>query len=211
MESEDDGNDFYVPLNSTHFNRLDNYVNTYSYTFYVLMWRILAPGDEQIETLKFPRKDTIRGIIAISLFFVYQFIIVIVMLNVFIAVMNAAMQKVSDKQQLYWKFFRTRLIIEYFDDFNAIPVPFSIINIPTSLFQGIVHIIKYCKMLYKKDDIYKINRANSTINKLNNPCLFNEDEMDNRKQHAKLMLKLLQRYSSSLQHVKNGSNKKVSP
>ena len=121
------------------------------------------------------------------------------MLNLLVAVMNATIQKVNDQKQLYWKFVRTSIWIEYFDDSNAIPVPFSIINIPVSLFHAIVQLIKLCKKRYKIKDIYKVRRNDSA----NYLCNFNEGQMNRRRAHAKLMLELLDRFTWDLQNEKD--------
>ena len=53
----------------------------------------------------------IRHIVSNGLFTMYQVTVVIILLNLLIAVMNATVQKVHDQTQLYWKFTRTSIWI----------------------------------------------------------------------------------------------------
>ena len=167
---------------------------------YILFWKILDPGSEQIEDLNIDQ-ESIRGITATVLFVLYQLMIVIVILNLLIALMNATIQKVNDHKQLYWKFVRTSIWLEYFDDLNDLPIPFSILNMPIGLHNIIVYIIKIFQVKYKNGN-GPISRSNSMNLSKNDICIFNESQMYNRKKHTKLMLELLQRYNWDLQAEK---------
>ena len=193
---------FIVQSEDFDHQKLDNanLFTSFPTTMYILLWKILDPGSEQIEDLNIDQ-ESIRGITATVLFVLYQLMIVIVILNLLIALMNATIQKVNDHKQLYWKFVRTSIWLEYFDDLNDLPIPFSILNMPIGLHNIIVYIIKIFQVKYKNGN-GPISRSNSMNLSKNDICIFNESQMYNRKKHTKLMLELLQRYNWDLQAEK---------
>ena len=101
-------------------------------TFHVILWTIFEPGQKK----QFPHK-TVEEKFATILFFLYQVFIIIILLNLLIAIMNATVQRLQDKRQLYWKFVRTSIWVEYFDENSMLPVPFSLLHIPWAIFKGL--------------------------------------------------------------------------
>ena len=101
-------------------------------TFHVILWTIFEPGQKK----QFPHK-TVEEKFATILFFLYQVFIIIILLNLLIAIMNATVQRLQDKRQLYWKFVRTSIWVEYFDENSMLPVPFSLLHIPWAIIKGL--------------------------------------------------------------------------
>ena len=60
------------------------------------------------------------------------------------------MQKFYDRKQLYWKFARTSIWIEYFDEANGIPVPFCVFSILRIIWIMIHEIVMFFKNSIKK-------------------------------------------------------------
>ena len=66
------------------------------------------------------------------------------------------MQKFYDHKQLYWKFARTSIWIEYFDEASGIPVPFCVLSILRIIWTAIVKIV-----IFFKDHCKNFCRGNS--------------------------------------------------
>ncbi len=90
----------------------------------LFFWSVLSPEkpEDIFDT------SSADGIFAIVIFAGFCFITVIVMLNLLIAVMNTTISKVEHQRYLYWKFVRTCIWVEYFDDDKALPDPFALID-----------------------------------------------------------------------------------
>ena len=101
-------------------------------TFHVIVWTIFEAGQKK----QFPH-ETVEEKFATILYFIYQVFIIIILLNLLIAIMNATVQRLQDKRQLYWKFVRTSIWVEYFDENSMLPVPFSLLHIPWAIFKGL--------------------------------------------------------------------------
>ena len=84
----------------------------------------------------------IRSVFATILLIIYEIFVIIILFNVLIAIFNATIQKYQDRRQLYWKFARTSVWIEYFDEHSALPVPFTIINVFWSIFLAFLLILR---------------------------------------------------------------------
>ncbi len=116
-------------------------------TVEVLFWSILAPGPayEVITTNSTKGKigSVIFAIFQVRLawchkqnyvFYEWEFvttsqvIAVVVFLNLLIALMNSTVQKVHEQKELYWKFTRTSIWVEFFDDTAVLPPPFTMLN-----------------------------------------------------------------------------------
>ena len=178
-----------APVNGTDPAKVtfSAFYNSFYSAIDVLFWTILNPGN--IDSELNINHHNIRGWVATILVALYQLMIIIVLLNLLIAVMNATVQKVYNQKQLYWKFARTSIWMEYFDSANAIPIPFSILMLPGQIFHLIVSGTKYCRKMYNTGlDIH--GPASYSCSEQPKPDVFR-----NRKKHAKLMLKLIQRYT----------------
>ncbi|VBB31478.1 unnamed protein product [Acanthocheilonema viteae] len=75
---------------------------------------------------------------------------VIVLLNMLIAMMSNSYQDIYNQADVEWKFARSKLWIEYFDDTATLPPPFNMIPSPKSLF----YCVQWCL-----ESIYQSNRT----------------------------------------------------
>jgi hypothetical protein len=115
-------------------------------TFHVILWTIFEAGQK---VKQFPHK-TVEQKFATFLYFIYQVFIIIILLNLLIAIMNATVQRLQDKRQLYWKFVRTSIWVEYFDENSMLPVPFSLLHIPWAIFKGTYELRSLIETQYRR-------------------------------------------------------------
>uniref|UniRef100_A0A0N5CG21 ANK_REP_REGION domain-containing protein n=1 Tax=Strongyloides papillosus TaxID=174720 RepID=A0A0N5CG21_STREA len=69
-----------------------------------------------------------------TIFGSYSCCSIIVLLNMLIAMMSNSYQYISDQSDCEWKFARSKLWMEYFDDTATLPPPFNIIPSPKSFY-----------------------------------------------------------------------------
>ena len=172
----------------------------------ILFWSVLDPGNKEKE-LNFSAGD-LRGYVATGLLLLYQILVVILLLNLLIALMNSTVQKVEDQKLLYWKFVRTSIWYEFFDDQGGVPIPFSIINVFWYLYRGFIHLLrKFCKvnLPFKKKDIEESSAENPSPNAetRHQICEFGPSQWKYRIVHAKLMMELIQRYNEQFQNARD--------
>nr|pir protein R06B10.4 [imported] - Caenorhabditis elegans [Caenorhabditis elegans] len=67
---------------------------------------------------------------------------IIVLLNMLIAMMSNSYQYISDQADIEWKFARSRLFLEYFDDTATLPPPFNIVPSPKSIYYCLHYLTK---------------------------------------------------------------------
>ncbi|ULT98577.1 hypothetical protein L5515_003035 [Caenorhabditis briggsae] len=67
---------------------------------------------------------------------------IIVLLNMLIAMMSNSYQYISDQADIEWKFARSRLFLEYFDDTATLPPPFNIVPSPKSIYYCLNYLTK---------------------------------------------------------------------
>ena len=99
----------------------DDYFYNFKKTVETLFWSSLGPGESTMG-LK-------ESVLAKVLMGFYQTISAVIFMNLLVAVMNATVQKIEDKKQLYWKFSRAGVWIRFFDEARALPPPFNIFNV----------------------------------------------------------------------------------
>ena len=88
--------------------------------------------------------------VGLFLFAVYNWITVIVILNMLIAMMSKSFEVVEGDQDVEWKFARTNLYMDYIKDFASLPPPFNIIPSPKS----VVRILcRFCCLRKKHSEI----------------------------------------------------------
>ena len=152
----------------------------------MLIWTILDPGpNDDISN----DVDGIRGVVATILFMMYQVTIIIILLNLLIAVMNSTIQRYQDRKQLYWKFARTSVWIDYFDDYMALPSPFSIFSVAWTLTYAFILVIHKVTALTKSRSSSHDIRDSHHM-----PCNDDSDKISERFKHLQLMLLLCQRH-----------------
>ncbi|VDL77072.1 unnamed protein product [Nippostrongylus brasiliensis] len=80
-----------------------------------------------------------------TIFGSYSCCSIIVLLNMLIAMMSNSYQYISNQADVEWKFARSKLFIEYFDDTATLPPPFNIVPSPKSFYYGLKWICdKFC-------------------------------------------------------------------
>ena len=149
----------------------DEYFYNFARTMETLFWHSLGPGE-----IKLGLEDSALAKVLMGF---YQTISAVVFMNLLVAVMNATVQKIQDKKQLYWKFARAGVWIRFFDETRALPPPFNIINVfrylwclPFKLFIG--------KKIHNAD-IYPVSTAITR-------------KLEQQAKHKDLILSLSQRY-----------------
>ena len=105
------------------------YMYNFAKTMEVLFWQSLSPEDPEKRLADESLSSLSSTIFTKTLMAVFQTIIVIVFMNLLVAVMNATVQKVQDKKELYWMFARSSVWIRFFDDNCALPPPFNLITV----------------------------------------------------------------------------------
>ena len=157
-----------------------------------MFWATVSPGPNEDHV----PEEGIHGIAATALFVIYQAIVVVILMNLLIAIMNSTMQKQEDKKLLYWKFARSSVWIEYYNDNSwGLPPPFNIVLLPIILFAFLYFIISstitWCAGKTRQGDC-----SNCVPSKL---CKMNKKERQRRKTHAMLMKDLVYRYIQTRQ------------
>ena len=70
-------------------------------------------------------------------------LLLVILLNLLIALMNATIGKTQDRKHLYWKFVRTCIWLEFFGEANALPPPFNLLAVARSAVKGVyVHAVE---------------------------------------------------------------------
>ena len=111
---------YFVPNNGSWNNFLHNFGNL----MFDLGFIVLDPGAAP------PIPDgNLREKYAKVMFVIYCIFTITIILNLAITLMNATIQRFQDQRQLYWKFQKTSICIEFFDHKLSLPVPFSILRV----------------------------------------------------------------------------------
>ncbi|CAJ0580585.1 unnamed protein product, partial [Mesorhabditis spiculigera] len=80
-----------------------------------------------------------------TIFGSYSVISIIVLLNMLIAMMSNSYTYISNQADVEWKFARSKLWIEYFDDTATLPPPFNMIPSPKSCYYAIQWVLeRFC-------------------------------------------------------------------
>jgi hypothetical protein len=150
----------------------------------ILFWKILDPGPEE----SLISGSGIKGVLAGIMFGSFQVLSAVVFLNVLVATMNATIQKVKDREDLYWKFSRTSVWIGYFDALASWPPPFGVVGVVlvlvSLLLAPIVLGLNYLHGRTRRRTNFNITRR----------CRYEPGDYARRKEHAALMIKLVERY-----------------
>ena len=112
-----------------------------------LFWSILNPGPTDV----FMDRDDALGFATSLMFASFQVLAVIVFLNLLIAVMNSTVQKVETQRQLYWKFTRTSIWMDYFEPSSVITPPFTFLLPVWYVFLRILYIIRTMRRYHYKE------------------------------------------------------------
>ncbi|KAJ1366541.1 anthranilate synthase component I [Parelaphostrongylus tenuis] len=96
-----------------------------------------------------------------TIFGSYSCFAIIVLLNMLIAMMSNSYQYISNQCDMEWKFARSRLFLDYFDDAATLPPPFNIIPSPKSFYYGLTWL---CERCFKHSKRIQVGRHNSNRN-----------------------------------------------
>ena len=147
-------------------------------TMEFLFWQSISPEYPQ-EDIKLDLSPFSKAFTKV-LFASFQTIIIIVFLNLLIAVMNATVQKIQDKKELYWKFARSSIWIRFFDDNKALPPPFNLISLLRLFIKFIIKLVSTRK-----------RKLSSTL------PVINTKKYERQIRYKTLMLALIERYQEN--------------
>ena len=170
-------------------DNISDYTSKYLQITLAMFWATVNPGPNEDHI---PDKG-LNGIAATTLFIIYQACVVVILMNLLIAIMNSTIQKQEDKKLLYWKFARSSVWIEYYNDSKwGLPPPLNVILLPMFCIRSIYYIFSSlieCCAKYRNR-----NCENCFNGKL---CKMNQKERQRRKEHAMLMKNLVHRFISN--------------
>ena len=174
------------------FDKNDGTWGTFLHNFANLMFKmmfiILDPGQAPPIPNTTPREK-----FATVMFVIYCVFSITILLNLCITLMNATIQRFQDRRQLYWKFQKTSICIEFFDHKLSLPVPFSIIRVIwTLIFLPFLKCFTFCYYRNKKTD----ESESKHLSRI---------ELQARRRHAKLMQELINRL------INKNKKKKIKP
>ena len=157
---------------------------SFNATFKALFWQMVDTGRKS-EAIP---NEGILGEFTYVIYFTYNLLIVIVLLNLLIAIMNSTVSRLEERRLLYWKYTRTGIWIEHFDDSMELPLPYA----PLHIFKAIVILFKKLKKL-KPTESVKEN------------CNFSEDQLQMRLVYIELLKCLSRRMEENENDRKNES------
>ncbi|XP_076835664.1 transient receptor potential cation channel subfamily C member 2b [Brachyhypopomus gauderio] len=118
-------NNVYVPYVTSP------YLGRFNETFQFLFWTMFGiVNKEYVDIPQFGVAEFVGRI----LYGIFTLLIVIVLLNMFVAMITNSFQKIEDDADVEWKFARSKLYLSYFREGLTMPVPFNIIPSPKAVF-----------------------------------------------------------------------------
>ena len=184
-----------------HYTDITEWPALYGSLMENMAWTILNPGPSDIGEETVGESNST----ATLLFATYQILVVIIMLNLLIAMMNATIQRLQDKKHLYWKFSRTSIWLEFMRPGIMLPPPLLPLSVAITLFLSVTGFIWWViwwiyRTLQRKDNtigvmeiIRKILRRETSAQPSSSkkPCKIDPDEEERREKHATLMENLI--------------------
>ncbi|VDP15649.1 unnamed protein product [Soboliphyme baturini] len=167
------------------------FANLYN-TIETLFWSILGVFD--LDHLRLKENHVITEWAGKTMLGTYGIISVVVLLNMLIAMMSNSYQYISDQSDVEWKFARSKLWIEYFDESGTLPPPFNIVPSPKSFWNAFIWLIDRCCHVSLK----KLLRARRTVRL--EKILKRVSDMENNYQFV--IRNLVKRYIANIQHKK---------
>ncbi len=98
---------------------------SFSESLRVLFWSVFDPGHPEVVGCS----EGISRDASLVLWFIYNGIVVIVLLNLLIALMNVATNAVVEDRISSWKYHRTHLWMDYCNKAVVLPPPFNLLGI----------------------------------------------------------------------------------
>ena len=167
-----------------------DYISSYLNIALTMFWATVSPGPNE----DYVPGQGIHGVSATTLFILYQTCTCIILMNLLIAIMNSTMQRQEDKKLLYWKFARSSVWIEYYNDSRwGLPPPLNVVLFPM-FFVGCIHRIVSIGV-----KCYMIKRKGKHVGSLKQykMCKMSSKEIQRRREHANLMKELVHRFIKS--------------
>ncbi len=177
-------------------NHDGNLVGSFKYLLISLFWSILDPGP-YVESAFLSKKAEFRYFIFTVGSAFFQIVTAVVMLNLLIAIMNASVQKVQERRDLYWKFTRAGIWMEFFDDRTMLPPPFTIFNLVFLFVHLGCSLAKRLGWWFDDEDSVVENghehrrRMRRTLS--TGACKVNKVATAKRLNHARVMVRLVER------------------
>ncbi len=181
------------------FNHDDDGGYRVAYTELVsnLFWSILNPGPPE-----YSPNNNFKFSFVTFWFAFFQIMSVIVFLNLLIATMNSTVQRVDSQKEIFWKFTRTSVWIEYYDVTAVLPPPFTMLNIFWILFYAVFTGVKKSRRKLRE------TQRDSPSEQLPLSTSCNGDRLAFRKRlaHARLVVDIIQSLLKNSE--KSGSKKR---
>uniref|UniRef100_A0A1I7UZM6 MADF domain-containing protein n=1 Tax=Caenorhabditis tropicalis TaxID=1561998 RepID=A0A1I7UZM6_9PELO len=114
-----------------------------------------------------------------------------------IAMMSNSYQYISDQADIEWKFARSRLFLEYFDDTATLPPPFNIVPSPKSIYYCLNYLSK------KLCNCTKLQQPSKQKSMRNQKILRSVNDRENN--YRFVTRNLVQRYIAQMQRMKQQS------
>ena len=73
--------------------------------------------------------------VSLTIWGVYNIIVVVILLNLLIALMNEAMENITENKLANWKYHRTHVWMDYCNESVVLPAPMNLVNIVVGLFK----------------------------------------------------------------------------
>ena len=115
----------------------------------------------------------------------FQFITIIMLLNLLIAAMNSTVHKLQTQNDMNWKFYRARIRITFFDEGTAIPVPLNLLFIFVYLFYTIYALVYF---------LYNGGKKNYHNGQFEGHMALTSDLIERRRKYSKMMAALIHRH-----------------
>ncbi|KAF7697167.1 hypothetical protein HF521_005585 [Silurus meridionalis] len=136
------GTAFLCGINNIYVSYTESiYLGRFNETFQFLFWTMFGVvNKEYVDMPDFVLAQFVGRI----LYGIFTLLIVIVLLNMFVAMITNSYQKIEDDADVEWKFARSKLYLNYFREGLTMPVPFNIIPSPKAFFYLIRKLFCFC-------------------------------------------------------------------
>lgn len=112
-----------------------NQFTKFEYALKTSLWSLFDPGHPEVVgcSTGFPRY------LAMSMWFIYQASIVMILMNLLIAMMNSTINSIQAEKIVEWKFARTDIWLQFYDKQMVLPVPLNLLEFLFHFCQAIYH------------------------------------------------------------------------
>ncbi|XP_067949824.1 short transient receptor potential channel 4-like [Watersipora subatra] len=150
-----------------------DYTNSKFLIFFADLFEIMQTlyfacfGLIDMDAIRLNNEHTFTQFTGKVMFGVYNYISIIVLTNMLIAMMNTSYQLISSQEDTEWKFARSKLWLTYFEDSGTLPAPFNVIPSPKTIVSFIIY-VKKCICRYSvKHKHDRWNSIRKIIKKIN--------------------------------------------